>query len=210
MAVYSVYVVSRGGSLIYDKDYNVPKTDVEKTFSFPLDITLKVFDEKLAVDFGARDGIKVGHYLLAANGRPLRGCSFEDGTDVKEYLDDPQHYPISLKFGRLKPTTNEKIMLASMFHSLFAFGCQLSPEERSSGIQILEADTFKLHCMQTLTGIKFIVLTDPQLSYVDNLLNQLYKLYSDFALKNPYYSIDMPIRCDLFDENLKSYLEQYG
>ena len=60
MAVYSVYVVSRGGSLIYDKDYNVPKTDVEKTFSFPLDITLKVFDEKLAVDFGARDGIKGG------------------------------------------------------------------------------------------------------------------------------------------------------
>lgn len=34
----------------------------------------------------------------------------------------------------------------------FAFGCQLSPEERSSGIRILEADTFKLHCRQTLTG----------------------------------------------------------
>lgn len=58
MAVYSVFVVSRGGSLIYDLDYNVPKTDIEKTFSYPLDIVLKVFDEKLAVDFGARDGIK--------------------------------------------------------------------------------------------------------------------------------------------------------
>jgi len=58
MAVYSVFVVSRGGSLIYDIDYNVPKTDVEKTFGYPLDIVLKVFDEKLTVDFGARDGIK--------------------------------------------------------------------------------------------------------------------------------------------------------
>ena len=58
MVVYSVYIVSRGGSLIYDLDYFVPKTDVEKTFSYPLEIVLKVFDEKLTVDFGARDGIK--------------------------------------------------------------------------------------------------------------------------------------------------------
>ena len=57
MVVYSVYIVSRGGSLIYDLDYFVPKTDVEKTFSYPLEIVLKVFDEKLTVDFGARDGI---------------------------------------------------------------------------------------------------------------------------------------------------------
>ena len=61
MSVYSVFVVSRGGSLIYDLDYNIPKTDVEKTFGYPLDITLKVFDEKLIVDFGARDGIKGIH-----------------------------------------------------------------------------------------------------------------------------------------------------
>lgn len=56
--VYSIFIVSRGGSLIYDLDYNIPKTDVEQTFSYPLDIVLKVFDEKLIVDFGARDGIK--------------------------------------------------------------------------------------------------------------------------------------------------------
>jgi len=196
--------------LIYDLDYLVPKTDVEKTFSYPLEIVLKVFDEKLTVDFGARDGIKVGHYLLAANGRAVRGCVFEDnGEGAREYINNQNNYPISLKFGRLKPTINEKIMLASMFHSLFAFGCQLSPEDRSSGIQILEADTFKLHCRQTLTGIKFMVITDPKHAYVDTLLKRLYELYSDYALKNPYYSIDMPIRCDLFDENLKISLDQF-
>lgn len=64
MSVYSVFVVSRGGSLIYDLDYLVPKADVEKTFGFPLDITLKVFDEKLTVDFGARDGIKGNYKVL--------------------------------------------------------------------------------------------------------------------------------------------------
>ena len=35
---------------------------------------------------------------------------------------------------------------------LFAIGSQLSPETRSSGIEMLETDTFKLHCHQTMTG----------------------------------------------------------
>lgn len=60
----------------------------------------------------------VGHYLLAANGRAVRGCVFEDnGEGAREYINNQNNYPISLKFGRLKPTINEKIMLASMFHS---------------------------------------------------------------------------------------------
>lgn len=49
-------------------------------------------------------------------------------------------------------TTNEKIFLASMFYPLFAIASQLSPVPKSSGIEVLEADTFKLHCFQTLTG----------------------------------------------------------
>ena len=62
--------------------------------------------------------ILVGHYLLAANGRSVRGCVFEDnGEAVREYINDQSNYPINLKFGRVKPTINEKIMLASMFHS---------------------------------------------------------------------------------------------
>jgi len=53
-------------------------------------------------------------------------------------------------------------MMASMFHSLYAISVQLSPEIGSSGIQKLEADTFTLHCHQTVTGVKFIVIADPK------------------------------------------------
>lgn len=55
------------------------------------------------------------------------------------------------------------------------------------------------------TGIKFIVLADPRQSGVDALLRKIYEIYSDFALKNPFYSLEMPIRlvfqgyiCSLF------------
>lgn len=106
---------------------------------------------------------------------------------------------------------------------LFAIGSQLSPEVGSSGIEMLETDVFKLHCFQTLTGlsnpsspfatktrcfkaadlnricrclsgIKFIVLADPRQAGIDALLRKIYEIYSDFALKNPFYSLEMPIR----------------
>ncbi|XP_029373251.1 trafficking protein particle complex subunit 4 isoform X5 [Echeneis naucrates] len=58
-----------------------------------------------------------------------------------------------------------------------------------------------------IRGIKFIVLADPRQSGIDALLRKIYEIYSDFALKNPFYSLEMPIRCELFDQNLKSALE---
>ena len=41
----------------------------------------------------------------------------------------------------------------------YAISCQLSPVLHSSGIQLIETDTFKLHCNQTQTGYKLLVLT---------------------------------------------------
>jgi hypothetical protein len=53
-----------------------------------------------------------------------------------------------------------------------------------------------------------LVVADPKQLNVDLLLRRIYELYSDFALKNPFYSLEMPIRCDLFDSNLQAVLEQ--
>ncbi|NWI55135.1 TPPC4 protein, partial [Calyptomena viridis] len=177
----------------------------------------------------------VGHAVLAINGTEVNGRFTADGKDVLEFLGNPANYPVSIRFGRHRLSSNEKLMLASMFHSLFAIGSQLSPEVGSSGIEMLETDTFKLHCFQTLTGtvrprallcfaravcarpssrscivapgIKFMVLADPRQTGIDALLRKIYEIYSDYALKNPFYSLEMPIRCELFDQNLKLALE---
>ncbi|NXL65456.1 TPPC4 protein, partial [Chordeiles acutipennis] len=232
MAIFSVYVVNKAGGLIYQLDHYAPRADTEKTFSFPLDLVLRPHDERVVVAFGQRDGIRVGHAVLAINGAEVNGRLTADGKDVLEFLGNPANYPVSIRFGRHRLSSNEKLMLASMFHSLFAIGSQLSPEIGSSGIEMLETDTFKLHCFQTLTGtgrlrarlcggchgarpphasvaagIKFVVLADPRQAGIDALLRKIYEIYSDFALKNPFYSLEMPIRCELFDQNLKLALE---
>jgi len=58
MTIFSVYIINKAGGLIYQHEHTVSRPEVEKTFSFPLEITLKVFDEKIVVAFGERDGIK--------------------------------------------------------------------------------------------------------------------------------------------------------
>ena len=34
------------------------------------------------------------------------------------------------------------------------------------------------------------------------LSHSVYPLYADYVLKNPFYEVEMPIRCELFDVNL--------
>ena len=71
--MYSIYVINKAGSLIYQYNNYESKSEVEKMFSYPLSIVLRDVDEKLVVSFGERDGIKVGQTLLAVNGQPVSG-----------------------------------------------------------------------------------------------------------------------------------------
>lgn len=48
--------------------------------------------------------------------------------------------------------TNDSLRLASLWHSMHAISQQLSPVTGCLGIELLEADTFDLHCFQSLTG----------------------------------------------------------
>jgi hypothetical protein len=64
-----------------------------------------------------------------------------------------------------------------------------------------------LCCSQTRTGVKFIVVIDKQQQKVPELLKKIYELYTDYVLKNPFYSLDMPIKCELFTTNLIKVLE---
>jgi len=208
MGIYHIFIVSKSGGLIFNYDHKVPETEHEKTYSYPLDIQLKFENKRVQVAFGERDGVCIGHALLAVNGEPLTYKELPDGRDVFEVLADKSNFPLNLKFGRPTITTNEKIVLASIFYPLFALAVQLSPEQGSSGIREIETDTFKLHCHQTLTGVKFVVVADRNQAGVDQLLDKIYELYADFALKNPFYSLEMPIRADLFDEQLQVAIDQ--
>jgi len=63
-----------------------------------------------------------------------------------------------------------------------------------AGITSLEAENFRLHCLQTLTGNKFVLITSPGFATADAVLKRISLLFCDFALKNPFYELGMPVR----------------
>ncbi|KAK6055111.1 Sybindin-like family protein [Cooperia oncophora] len=214
-----------------------PKTDVvevERICEYPLDIILEEVDQKAMVVFGEKDGVKLsfssdvilrsttqillGITFTGINGSKVSGTRFfVDDTEhnILKYLEDESNFPVNSflqsAYGSLlrRFPTNEKIILSSMFHSLFTIAVQLSPAARSSGIEVMETTQFRLSCLQSRTGVKFVVVTSPSAAIpIESLLNKLYELYADYALKNPFYAIDMPIRCSKFEEGLKLLLER--
>ena len=102
---------------------------------------------------------------------------------------------------------NDTLRLGSTFHGLHAIATQIAPVV-SSGIEKIETDSFKLQCYQTLTGVKFIITATPGTTDLEGLLQNIYELYSDYVLKNPFYEMEMPIRCDLFNRHLDKLIQR--
>ena len=65
-----------------------------------------------------------------------------------------------------------------------------------------------LTCFQSITGVRFLVITDPNQTNIDEINAHIYLLYSDYVMKNPFYTLEMPIRCAKFDAHMKKYAEQ--
>ncbi|EGD74587.1 hypothetical protein PTSG_05952 [Salpingoeca rosetta] len=103
---------------------------------------------------------------------------------------------------------NSRLRLAGLLHGLTTFAGKLSPVDDQSGIEEIEGDGFRLERFQPLSGMQFVVLCDTQQGPLKPFLRKCHRLYADFVLKNPFYSIDMPIRCELFDTHLKAAVEE--
>ncbi|KAF9918016.1 hypothetical protein BX616_010600 [Lobosporangium transversale] len=112
--------------------------------------------------------------------------------------------------GLSKLTSNEYLVLAGTFHGVHAITSKISPVPGSSGIEMLETDTFRIHCFQTLTGTKFLLVTDPQQPSVDHTMKKIYEVYSDYCVKNPFQNPEMPIRSEQFDVHLLKLVKSVG
>jgi len=106
--------------------------------------------------------------------------------------------------------SNEVIIIGSTLSSLHAISVEMAPTDRSSGFTELEFTSWKLNCMQTITGLKFFVLTDLQHDKTGDLLRSIYALYADYVLKNPFYTLDMPVAnsCQKYVAEVQALIEK--
>ncbi|KAI1387081.1 Sybindin-like protein [Hypoxylon trugodes] len=130
--------------------------------------------------------------------------------------------------------TNDYLVLAGTFHGVHAITARLNPlkglmhaqhqqqqaaataggvaipsrPDPPSGLEVLETENFRLQCFNTLTGTKFLLFTDTMQTNIDVAMRRVYDLYSDYVMKNPFYQLEMPIRCETFDRKLNSYIRE--
>ena len=111
-----------------------------------------------------------------------------------------------------KVSVNDLLVLAGTFHGVHAITKSLTPSTlgvppaQRTGIEVLESAHFRLNCFQTFTGTKFLLFTEPQQPNVDTIMRKIYDLYADYVMKNPFYQLEMPIRCEAFDRHLATYV----
>ncbi|KAL4151426.1 hypothetical protein PRNP1_008371 [Phytophthora ramorum] len=108
-----------------------------------------------------------------------------------------------------KLSSNDHLRLGSTFHSMHAIAALAAPTS-SGGIDSLETGTFRLQCLQTPTGLKFFITAALGSPDLDVALQTVYELYVDYVLKNPFYELEMPIRCSLFNNGLKTFVDKFN
>lgn len=118
-----------------------------------------------------------------------------------------------------KINTNDSLRIASTLHSLHAIAAEAAPVKlpgnknprtgADDGIEVIEAGGMIMQCLQTRTGMKFIITSTSTKDDLSEILRNLYLLYTENALKNPFYELDMPIKVDLFNRGVDLLVEQF-
>mmetsp|Transcript_4135 Transcript_4135/g.3611 ORF Transcript_4135/g.3611 Transcript_4135/m.3611 type:complete len:80 (+) Transcript_4135:2-241(+) len=72
----------------------------------------------------------------------------------------------------------------------------------------MEDDTFQLHCYHSLTGLKFIVSATPSTQNLQRLLKDIYGLYCDFVMKDPFHRLEQPIKSKKFIQHLDNLVQR--
>ncbi|SGZ48527.1 CIC11C00000002570 [Sungouiella intermedia] len=173
MKIYSIYILNKAGGLIYQADLNPGLS-------------------KLSVnDYLVLAGTLHGVHAIATRLRP---------EEAQSTHDDP----------------------ATINSSIISTGKANTPDSNRLGLQSIETDYFSLYVFQTLTGIKFFIITSPakpvdqvapasssdrslkkQLDVASDIFKKIYLYYCDYVMKDPFYSLDMPIKSPVFEAKVK-------
>ena len=133
---------------------------------------------------------------------------------------------MNLSDGLAVLSSNEYLVLAGTLHGIHAITSRLSPAGRSSGVGVIEAETFKMTIFLTATGVvcllftilysdalkgtKFVLITSLTDSTADAALQRVYEAYADFVMKNPFHTPEMPIRTEKFDVKIAEMIKVFA
>ncbi|KAK2748437.1 hypothetical protein FQN55_004375 [Onygenales sp. PD_40] len=180
--VYSLIIINKAGGLIYNREFQSGLVKLSTN------------------DYLVLAGTFHGIHAITRSLTPLLPTSAPPST--------PTHTSSS-STPTIPTTTTTQPSPASPLHipSPAAATTLPNPTQPKTGLEVLETEKFRLTCFQTATGTKFLLFTDPLMAGVDVVMRKVYELYADYVMKNPFYQIEMPVRCEAFDRNLGGWVK---
>lgn len=105
-------------------------------------------------------------------------------------------------------SSNDALIIASTLQSVHAISAGILPNSGGFTHIFYERNekegknAFWLYLFQTPTGLKFMLTVPAKFLDAQAFLRKVYELYVDYALKNYYYTLEMPVRSEQFDYQL--------
>lgn len=174
--LYSMYIIGKSGSLLYCREFESSQRRISPNDRLFLASTFHALHALSASCIGPKESQKLPSSTSASTAPSSAATMSDQLNDTREAESNFVMFP------------------------------QNMPLTPFPGITTIEAEHFKLHCLQTLTGNKFMIVTSPTYSQTDTVLKKIAVLFCDYALKNPFYEVGMPVRCELFDKHLINYV----
>lgn len=115
---------------------------------------------------------------------------------------------------------DQKLMFGLLF-SLKSFTAKMDPVGGNKGtlgmpslpgqgcsFHSFRTNTYKLSFMESPSGIKLILITDPRMGDLRDALKFIYNnIYVEYVVKNPLYTPGLPFTCELFNATLDQYVK---
>ncbi|XP_058832512.1 trafficking protein particle complex subunit 1 [Topomyia yanbarensis] len=103
----------------------------------------------------------------------------------------------------------ESKLMYGMLYSLKSFVNKISPIDPKEGFLYYKTNKYALHFVEVSSGLKFVMNTDTTATGIKDFLLQLYsKIWVEYVVRNPLWTIGTPVTSDLFKTKLDEFVKQ--
>ncbi|KAL4996781.1 Longin-like domain-containing protein [Aspergillus recurvatus] len=199
MPVYSLIIINKAGGLIYQREF---QPGLRKLSTNDYLVLAGTFHGVHAITRSITP--KLPNPLSPTSSIPTSSGA---GTSSPSPLPSTPTPPASSNHAHTATLSTTTLTPSSSSNPATTYP---NPHLPVTGLETLETDKFRLTCFQTLTGTKFLLFTDPLMDNVDVVMKGIYEIYADYVMKNPFYQIEMPVRCERFERGLGGFLRGRG
>eukprot|EP00698_Gefionella_okellyi_P003043 TRINITY_DN12864_c0_g1_i1.p1 TRINITY_DN12864_c0_g1~~TRINITY_DN12864_c0_g1_i1.p1 ORF type:complete len:141 (-),score=14.04 TRINITY_DN12864_c0_g1_i1:498-920(-) len=101
----------------------------------------------------------------------------------------------------------EQKLVYGLLFILKQFSQKLSPKQPTDGFQRFTTNTYKMHYLETPSGIRFVITTDTSVGDLKDVLRHIYgQFFVELVVKSPSYQPGAPIQTEGFSTALNQFV----